>query len=219
MGKVLHASKSGYFTSCILDGSPKNKVPYIKTNLYNAMALWWRVKTWELTITGIVDYAQVHYEYFGEKKKLQFNPEPYPLNEEKDFVCLDYLVYYADYPGELDGQYFDTQVEFSPGFWIPPTDNDAPEDFQKFYLDKKSKNLDFYMLFGLSFAAVFNYTNSGDYIEAGSLTIKFLDQEITNKLYMFAGPENQGNAIVTLNAKEYWSYGKTWNTTTGKAPD
>jgi hypothetical protein len=47
MAKVLHASYSGYFPSCLIE------FPELATqSLENAMTIYWRVKSWTITITS-----------------------------------------------------------------------------------------------------------------------------------------------------------------------
>ena len=45
MGEVLHASGSGYFTNCIQNGTGF-------WSLEKAMQIYWRVRTWELSASG-----------------------------------------------------------------------------------------------------------------------------------------------------------------------
>jgi hypothetical protein len=53
MGKVLHASGSGYFPFCLTKGTPpstgKGTDYPISLSLTKYMSWWWKVKTWELT--------------------------------------------------------------------------------------------------------------------------------------------------------------------------
>jgi len=49
MGKVLHASDSGYFPYCISAGTSQN-CPW---TLEKAMATYWRVRTWTFSASGI----------------------------------------------------------------------------------------------------------------------------------------------------------------------
>jgi len=53
MGKVLHASGSGYFPFCLTKGTPpstgKGTDYPISLPLTKYMSWWWKVKTWELT--------------------------------------------------------------------------------------------------------------------------------------------------------------------------
>lgn len=47
MAKVLHASYSGYFPSCLTE------LPELATqSLEDAMTIYWRVKSWTITISG-----------------------------------------------------------------------------------------------------------------------------------------------------------------------
>jgi hypothetical protein len=52
MGKVIHASYSGYFPTCIISGTPTPSQEYLSLTLEQAMALFWRVRTWEAKASG-----------------------------------------------------------------------------------------------------------------------------------------------------------------------
>ena len=47
MAKVLHASYSGYFPACLIEESTLATQP-----LEDAMAIYWKVKSWTVTISG-----------------------------------------------------------------------------------------------------------------------------------------------------------------------
>ena len=47
MAKVLHASYSGYFPSCLTEDSAQ-----ASQSLEDAMSIYWRVKSWTITISG-----------------------------------------------------------------------------------------------------------------------------------------------------------------------
>lgn len=53
MGKVLHASDSGYFPFCLTEGTPpetgRGTLYPISLSLTKYMSWWWKVKTWTLT--------------------------------------------------------------------------------------------------------------------------------------------------------------------------
>ena len=48
MAKVLHASASGYFPSCLIEDAS-----LATQSLEDAMSIYWRVKSWTITISGI----------------------------------------------------------------------------------------------------------------------------------------------------------------------
>ncbi len=90
MGKVLHASGSGYFTSCIQEG-----VAF--WSLEKAMEVFWRIRSWELNVS-------ITYSYIidGVPAELTVGPSsPYqftwrydnggdfspPLTSEEELVC------------------------------------------------------------------------------------------------------------------------------------
>ena len=47
MAKVLHASASGYFPSCLVENAN-----LANQSLVDAMAIYWKVKSWTITISG-----------------------------------------------------------------------------------------------------------------------------------------------------------------------
>lgn len=47
MAKVLHASASGYFPSCLIEDAS-----LATQSLEDAMSIYWRVKSWTITISG-----------------------------------------------------------------------------------------------------------------------------------------------------------------------
>ena len=49
MGKVLHASRSGYFPSCLSQNST-----FATQSLTDAMEIYWKVRSWKVTISGYV---------------------------------------------------------------------------------------------------------------------------------------------------------------------
>ena len=51
MGKVLHASGSGYFPGCIVAGDPAD-CPW---TLEKAMQTYWRVRTWTFSASGTIE--------------------------------------------------------------------------------------------------------------------------------------------------------------------
>jgi len=48
MAKVIHASASGYFPACLIEDSE-----LATQSLEDAMSIYWRVKSWTITISGV----------------------------------------------------------------------------------------------------------------------------------------------------------------------
>jgi hypothetical protein len=89
MAKVLHASYSGYFPTCLIE------LPELATqSLEDAMTIYWRVKSWTITITGELpitrtftstapDETYLVCNTFGDKGAFS------PNNEEEGFFFLN----------------------------------------------------------------------------------------------------------------------------------
>jgi hypothetical protein len=188
MGKVLHASKSGYFTSCIQNGDGY-------WSLERAMEIYWRVKKWELNMstTYLIDFPE--------------NPEIITLStganrlltngsgQEEDLVCSS--AFYAD-TGFAEITFGDAAKSgslYSAGFI--------------FFADFSAN-------FGLGDFAL--YVNTGgdgtdvrSYSVYGSTPIEF-SYTITDLYAEFFVLQD---ATFSLEPKEWWSYGGTYDTSTG----
>lgn len=85
MGKVLHASYSGWFPFCVTESDGSNvgegtEYP-IAMSLNESMYLYWKVKSWQVNITLDTTTASFPFERRGEG-----DPMPNPTKEE-DLVC------------------------------------------------------------------------------------------------------------------------------------
>ncbi len=103
MAKVLHASYSGYFPSCLQVNSARSIF-----TLEEAMKIYWRVKAW--TITG------TYSNQFGESSAFS-QTFTSTLADETHLVCLprDYFPYFeTDFTPQTD----DTLFRRSSNFYI-----------------------------------------------------------------------------------------------------
>ena len=196
MGKVLHASKSGYFTSCI-----QNEAGY--WTLEKAMEVYWRVKKWELNMstTYLIDFPE--------------NPEIITISsgtnvpltngsgQEEDLVCSS--AFYADLFG-LIGPLKGAEITFgdaaksgslySPGFNFY-ADFNTPFDLGDFQLDVYTGG---------------DGTDVRSHSVYGSTPIEFSYTIIDQYAEFFVLQD----ATFSLEPKEWWSYGGTYNTSTGE---
>jgi hypothetical protein len=92
MGKVLHASGSGYFPSCIVAGEPE-ECPW---TLENAMKMYWRVRTWEFEASGMLqdeagDFPPYPFSITVENIT-SIDVDEIPQTLEESLVCGNYFL-------------------------------------------------------------------------------------------------------------------------------
>jgi len=194
MGKVLHASGSGYFTNCIQNGTGF-------WSLGKAMDIYWRVRNWELNMstTYLIDFPE-------NPVTITISPGtnvllPSGAVQEEDLVC-DNAFYAAPSPS---GSYSSIEITFgnaaksgslySPGFNF----------FSSFNVNFSLGDFELDVSTG----------NSGDdvrpYSVYGSTPIEF-SYTITDQYAEFFVLQD---ASFSLEPKEWWSYGGTYDTSTG----
>jgi len=220
MGKVLHASASGYFTGCIKEQN--ELVECFSGNLTQVMSLFWRVKKWEATATGTLerffnnDFESLTFD--GITRELQ-PQQPIPSAEE-DLVCFNSeskssLIYYtiADWATDQSGNPFTDAIAYVVG-------SGYRNDEQYTGVEKTGNN--FRIGGQLIFSATILINGNGDtppiyddpLVEAGNYRIITSAGTMTGKLWT-SWTDQVANCSVTINAKEYWSYGGTYNTSSG----
>jgi hypothetical protein len=214
MGKILHASASGYFPNCIKIGprdEPTQSLPFTgftDMTLDQAMGLLWRVKTWECLVSGSSEYLPP--EGPGASYITTFTDTTYremftftPINQEEDLVCgIQFQYRLDDIPALftfLDGS---MNIPQTCKFYIGSNDISKVGDV---YFPTLSTNC-------WSFSSI---GSVGEFSQAiGTYNISFLGYVITrttyNGIYVF------GSQTINIRAKEYWSYGGTYDTATGE---
>jgi len=111
MAKVLHASYSGYFPSCLLE------IPDRATqSLEDAMEIYWKVKSWTLTFTG---------EYFDPVTRTFTRDAP----DETYLVCNTFADSEAFSPYEEEGNQFALDGPFVNSLSNPTLYGVVPEFF------------------------------------------------------------------------------------------
>lgn len=196
MGKVLHASYSGYFPACIGEERTQG---VLDGTLNDLMYIYWRVKTWE--IESVIGQLLV-----GDGPDTwTFNQGVTPLgsinaNTEEELVC---------------GKTFirGSQIPFATSF------GSAAGDLAIVYNSSASKNsgglyqIFFYMIFEVAGGRIFStniQTPQGS--QLGLLTLKPIN--ITTPIY--GSGSITGTMNISVRATEWWSYGGTYNTQTGE---
>jgi hypothetical protein len=97
MGKVLHASKSGYFPECIAAGDPE-ECPW---SLEKAMQTYWRVRTWDFEASGIAtndEDPSDTYPFSSTITDITSHSEQtfLPQTAEEGLVCGNYFYFFGD---------------------------------------------------------------------------------------------------------------------------
>jgi hypothetical protein len=185
MGKVLHASKSGYFPYCIIPYQPSEAFPLVSTtSLVNAMRLFWRIRkirfygTYEPTFpfVGTRNWQMVVVSAASKEEDLVCNPG-------WDIIDQENLVNDGGVSSEF---LFDEITSFEGGYVVRLR-------FGGFFQDT----------FG---PAGFIFDNPSQESRPDSIS--------------FEGVQMRGETAGSFNyeIQEYWSYGGTYDTTTGESP-
>lgn len=201
MGKVLHASYSGYFPTCIISGTPTPSQEYLSLTLEQAMALFWRVRTWEAKASGSFrdNVLEANIEYTsGSFADMTPSIE---ITEEKNLVCKGSETFYFER---------NATATITPDIG-GPYNVDGTINFQYIFSSIKNNASTYYPSFLIS---SINSTTSFYTAKIGTYYIKYLNYTFTGDL--FGQADSSGSALIEVNAKEYWSYGGTYNTSTGQ---
>jgi hypothetical protein len=190
MGRVLHASYSGYFPFCLSDG-PESPFLFNTATIDSAMNLWWRVKKIRFYgVFGLPDFAPTTYHDWG-------------LVVERNAVSEESLV-----------------CEPSPSWNVISVLNLEPSVAGLYYTNVYTNNENYVPVvgvfggflaegipqeFGFEYLSVYDpITLRGKSISIDGVTLS----EVGIALYSDSG---------TLNYEilEYWSYDGIYDTTTG----
>jgi len=213
MGKVLHASYSGYFPFCVQKGKITSG-SFIEVTLKEAMSIYWKIQT-------------MSYEWFtplgtnfsekqeGKIQRSLFSYEFSPLPDEQNLVCGG--VYWS----------YDAQITdiVSSGTFVYPISNYAFTDEAGvifnwgnmvqsdgiFYIP-----IDLFLSLGDNEPATYtlNYAGTNDNEEL--TTINILDNSVQALYWKRADINPYYPTQMTISPLEYWSYGSTYNTSTGQ---
>jgi hypothetical protein len=218
MGKVLHASGSGYFQFCIGPITDQS----IQVPLVDAMDWWWRIKSYRasapastVTVRDNESFDQPIYVTSFPQIDSIFVPRPSTTLEE-EIVC-------NPPKDDLSFQFNGTQTKD-----IPPMSYPVGIVIQHFV-----------SFLGSGFGIEGNITQppytcgllrstsmGGEYVISagsthaicGTLTIKTTKSLVQTFNILFQLPETtliSGSINILIEPYEYWSYGGTYNTSTG----
>lgn len=215
MGKVLHATNSGYFVTCIQNGTGF-------WSLERAMDLYWRIKTWELkdvSLTYSIDIDGVPTQFTTEPEAdflplvRRYNETGFPedqgdpLTSEEQLVCYNPFSSTGVYTGSVDEPFAFVGCEgattdgtlYTPNFqfyatfkaFIRPGLDPDRYDFEIFSVGQSGGQKSF-SIYGSQISFDVRPLNPAD----GEYT--FVD------------------LTFSLEPKEWWSYGGTYDTSTGE---
>lgn len=241
MGEVLHASYSGYFPFCIRNGIPAGSENYYQfsTTLRDLMKIFWVVKEYEISVPGLAYTETVKMGEFFTNVSLVPDAEPPviwympPFAREEDYVCFSerqfefvsgdpqyapgmgnlQVLPYLSYIRKSFGTNRLVEVSFitgAPGLTTPEGIARVDENFYPLFYSEIIKTPfpaqnNFWLrtlptLFGPSSFYV-------DFFGLAQIPLNYVLDPA------FSG-FNGSNIILT--AKSYWSYGGTWDETTGE---
>jgi len=187
MGKVLHASGSGYFIGCIEESTDNN---YAIWSLEKAMQTYWRVRAWDFS-------AEVTVKPFEDSPfELSYSVANIfsTANQESDLVCFNE---FFDGPRGVD-------IFFSP---VKKVGDLYYSGLAGLIVDG-STGLEF--VFGPDIFDIFGNEFSFPVLGA--------DLKIGSFYFLESQPEGYNPVVgctASLTPSEWWSYGGTYNTSTG----
>jgi hypothetical protein len=200
MGKVLHASFSGYFPTCIIEGTPTPAQDYLSLTLEQAMALFWRVRTWEARASGSFFSGNTGstIEYISSSF-VDMTPT-ITIGQEEDLVCKGATTFFFQRSANAiitpPGSNFGGTIDFQ--FIFESIARGGSTYYPSFFI----ASINALTLFAPTFTS-----------KIGTYKITYLDFDIEGDLF---GPDGSfGSALIEINAREYWSYGGTYNTSNG----
>lgn len=188
MGKVLHASYSGYFPFCLNEG-PEAPLSFNTATIDSAMNLWWKVKKIRFYgVFGLPDFAPT--TYYSWELVVERN-----ATSEESLVCNPSpswnVVSVLNLQPSVAGFYYN-YVYTNNGNYVPEVGV-----FGAFSAPIQEFGFEYYSIYD-------PITLRSKSISIEGITLN----EVGQVLYSDSG---------TLNYEilEYWSYGGTWNTSTG----
>ena len=200
MGKVLHASGSGYFPTCIQEASSPDHCPW---TLEKAMQTYWRVRTWKFEISGLESLAgdpEDFSPFSGTIDNITSGnfEDKSNYNSEKQLVCSN------DF-------FFNTVDDFIFAvirFGNPEKSNDLYTSGINGYMYDEGYVYEFrvYPEYPQNEPGV---NNSGTITVLGATLPLFVYIDDPEETITFA------DVVATLTPTLWWSYGGTYNTSTG----
>jgi hypothetical protein len=204
MGEVLHASGSGYFPTCIQEASSPDHCPW---TLEKAMETYWRVRTWTFEASGLVGEAGDPGPIFPFSTTIE-NITSGNEEEQVDYTSEEQLVCFNSF------RYEDSESRSVILF-------DNPEKSDDLYTSGIYGLLEDTGTEKSGFNYEFRVYPEYPPLEPGvnnSGTITALGATLPLLVYQF-DPEvtlDFADVTATLTPTLWWSYGETYNTSTGE---
>jgi hypothetical protein len=212
MGKVLHASKSGYFPFCEQNSLDFSNNLKIDGTLEQIMALYWRVKRFKYSLTGqyTADSADPIIISGGSGV---FAQNIYPPNEES-LVCAGPVLFTGS------ATLSSSEVTITRNFYMGL--------FAANFLG----GLPFFQSTGSTYKTYFqiisdNAFGAGEFVDSietselsracGNFSVKIFSTIIkSGTLFQTFNTFYSGGVSLVIEPSEYWSYGGTYSTSTGQ---
>ena len=199
MGKVLHASYSGYFPSCIREETRERGI--VEGSIENLMYIYWRVKTWKLeSITGIFINQPDGFDWQFNSGNIELGSIRADTEEQlvcgKNFSPGSKVVFFTILTGEPEGSSAAGQfnVRYSP------------------IVTKKENEEVYQMTFIQEFLVTDNVRFSNNQGQLGVQCGTMVINPIQVTVPIYGG--NGGDLLIKISPVEWWSYGGTYNTET-----
>lgn len=223
MARVLHASSSGYFPFCIareIDPDPdignRREFPW-GIPLNDLMAIYWRVKSWNIIGTNKGD---VFLNKIVEPSRYNRKTgEQYIATSEEEIVCGDLMdiIGVAD-PDNFLANSVSFRFGWTIGFFNPAIKMKKSGElfFPRFNLEAFYENRDDaggILDYGEAVSPFTSYSGVS-LVDSGTITIEALN--FSYIIPTFKGVDNSSYGNGFIKAEEYWSYGGTYNTSTGQ---
>lgn len=200
MGKVLHASGSGYFINCIEEsGDSANAI----WTLENAMKLYWRVRSWSFSASGVKEEDGELFPFSTNIDNMisrvysEPDDERIPTLREEQLVCGD--ISYPNFQNIDDPDLENTiEVGLQGVFKVGNLYNPSFEGF----VSDELNNIDY------SMAATPGFNEA-------SSTISLFGGVLPIGARSTVAQEEVLSITATLTPTEWWSYGGTYDTSTG----
>jgi hypothetical protein len=197
MGKVLHASGSGYFPGCIQEGTDS---VYAVWPLEQAMQTYWRVRAWDFNADIVVRFFD--YPDEGENTDIPFTTSLTDIRsvvgDEEELVCNN-------------NEFFKTGIGSADLFFFPVSNLSYP--YRKVgdlyysgfggFIEDNSEETEF--SFWAGNGGQFSISILGATLAIGADYMGTLS----------GGPHEVISCTASLTPSEWWSYGGTYDTATG----
>lgn len=218
MGKVVHASKSGYFPYC-LDTEDVSSAQYVaQISLSLAMAIYWRAK--KIRWFGTVNWPSTELpEWVNAPWHLEISSS---ATTEEELVCFprspQWIVSSVENLTDGGGNPIVVGSDYSWNTIQSAYENGSNESnlvcdlsFSAFFVSGAALGFN---LKSLSFSPVFQYY-SMPFANAGTLVLAGEFPYTGNQAPIFDSSPPNDYTTTLSHTIEYWSYGGTYNTSTG----